>query len=169
MPADGRSLTPSLPHVEVAQSPVAKFKEFLELKRLKTTDERLQIVEHIFTAHEHFDVEQLLASMKTKGLSASRPTVYRTLNLLVDSGLLRRLTFGGVTAYEHDYGYPRHEHLFCERCGGVIEFVSDEIERLLDAVARQHRFRMTARKIVVNGVCEKCARPSAHRGKLDLI
>jgi Fur family ferric uptake transcriptional regulator len=158
LPPDGRSMTP-----------VDKFREFLDIKKLKVTEERLRIVRFIFEAHQHFDVEQLLESMREKKIPASRPTVYRTLNLLVESGLLRRLTFGNVTAYEHAYGYPRHEHLFCERCGGVIEFVSEELDRLLEKISREHRFRPVSRKLVVQGVCEKCARPKADRRRLDLI
>jgi Fur family transcriptional regulator, ferric uptake regulator len=162
-------MTPSLPNVPIAQAPVDKFREFLDIKKLKVTEERLRIVRHIFEAHQHFDVDQLLESMKAKEIPASRPTVYRTLNLLVESGLLRRLTFGNTTAYEHAYGYPRHEHLFCERCGGVIEFVSEDLDRLLESIAREYRFRPMSRKLVVQGICEKCSKPKADRRKLDLI
>ena len=163
LPPDGRSLTPSLPRVPVGQQPAAKFREFLVLKQLKITAERLRIVEFIFAEHQHFDAEQLLASMKAKKIAASRPTLYRTLNLLVDAGLLRRLTFGGVTAYEHAYGYPRHEHLFCERCEGVLEFVSDDLDRLLEQIARDARFRLSSRKLVLHGVCAACSQAAASR------
>ena len=169
LPPDGRSMTPSLPNVPIAQTPVDKFREFLDIKKLKVTEERLRIVRYIFEEHQHFDVDQLLESMRVKEIPASRPTVYRTLNLLVDAGLLRRLTFGSTTAYEHAYGYPRHEHLFCERCGGVIEFVSEDLDRLLEAIAREHKFRPQSRKLVVQGVCEKCSKPKGDRRKLDLI
>jgi Fur family ferric uptake transcriptional regulator len=169
IPDDGRSMTPSLPHVPMAQSPVDKFREFLELKKLKSTEERFRIVSHIFESHRHFDVEQLLESMRSKQIPATRATLYRTLNLLVEAGLLRRLAFGNVTAYEHDYGYPHHEHLFCERCGGVIEFVSDELDQLIENIARMKKFRLSARKLIINGICENCAKPKISRGKPDLI
>ena len=161
LPADGRSLTPSLPSVPTSQKPLDKFREFLELKGLKVTSERLRIVEFIFAEHQHFDAEQLLDSMRRRNVSASRPTLYRTLNLLVDAGLLRRLSFGGVTAYEHAYGYPRHEHLFCERCQGVIEFVDEELDRLLEEIARRERFRLSSRRVALHGVCEACAKAIA--------
>jgi Fur family ferric uptake transcriptional regulator len=167
--ADGRSLTPSLPGVPITQSPVNKFREFLDLRRLKVTSERLRIVAFIFEEHQHFEAEQLLDSMKAKGVAASRPTVYRTLSLLVEAGLLRKLALGGVTAYEHDYGYPRHEHLYCEKCGGVIEFVSEDLDRLLENIARQHRFRPMSRKLVIQGICENCSKASSPRRKLDMI
>ena len=71
----------------------------------------------IFAQHNHFDAEQLIDDMKRAGGHVSRATVYRTLAKLVDAGLLRRLELGSRTFYEHDYGYPQHEHLVCERCG----------------------------------------------------
>ncbi|HVJ83858.1 MAG TPA: Fur family transcriptional regulator [Planctomycetia bacterium] len=169
LPQDGRSLTPSMARVKMALSPVAKFREFLDLQQLKVTGERMRIVEHIFEEHQHFDAEQLLASLKAKGLEESRPTVYRTLKLLVDAGLLRKLDFGGATAYEHDYGYPHHEHLYCEQCGGVIEFVDPELDALLERIARERRFRPTSRTLVVQGVCESCAGKLTRRRKLDMI
>ncbi len=170
LPPDGRSLTPSLPHVPIGQKPSDKFREFLVLKGLKVTGERLRIVDFIFAEHQHFDAEQLLDSMKAKQVPASRPTVYRTLNLLVDAGLLRRLSFGGVTAYEHAYGYPRHEHLYCEHCQGVLEFVSDDLDRLLEQIARTAKFRLSSRKLVLHGVCEQCGQAAAaRRRRVEMI
>lgn len=155
--------------VPVSQSPVEKFREFLELKGLKITGERLKIVEHVFEKHNHFEADQLLADMKAKSLRVSRSTVYRTLALLVEAGLLRELHFGPSTAFEHDYGYPQHEHLYCERCGKVIEFESEELQRLQESVCRRFRFRPTIHRFVIQGLCESCNAAKSHRGKLDLI
>jgi Fur family ferric uptake transcriptional regulator len=158
-----------LPAVPVSQSPVDKFREFLAIRNLKCTGERLRIVEHIFEKHNHFEAEQLLASMKEKGVRGSRSTVYRTLKKLVEAGLLRTLDFGPKQAYEHDYGYPHHEHLYCEKCGRVIEFVSEELDNLRDEICRKHRFRATNQKFIIQGTCEHCNRASSNRRKLDLI
>jgi Fur family ferric uptake transcriptional regulator len=158
-----------LPPVPVGQSPIDKFREFLSLRGLKITDERLQIVEHVFEKHNHFEADQLVASMKEKGPRVSRSTVYRTLALLVQAGLLRELQFGTRTAFEHDYGYPPHEHLFCEQCGRVIEFMSDELSRIEESVCRQYRFRATNHRFIIQGVCEECTRANTSRRRLDLI
>ena len=69
------------------------------------------MVRYIFSQHNHFDADQLIDDMKQKGFRVSRATVYRTLDKLVDAGLLRRLEIGPRMYYEHDYGYPQHEHL----------------------------------------------------------
>jgi Fur family ferric uptake transcriptional regulator len=60
--------------------------------------------------------------------------------------------------YEHDYGYPRHDHLHCTKCNKLIEFRNEEIERLRDEIARQHRFRVSGHRFIVSGVCEECSR-----------
>jgi Fur family ferric uptake transcriptional regulator len=159
----------NLPAVPVAQSPVEKFREFLEIRNLKCTGERLRIVEHVFEKHNHFEADQLVASMEEKHLRVSRSTVYRTLRLLVEAGMLRDLQFGPRTAYEHDYGYPAHEHLYCERCGRVIEFISEDLQTLQEDICREHHFRPTIQKFIIQGVCEQCNRSSSHRRRLDMI
>src|SRR5205085_11173923 len=89
--------------------------------------------------HNHLDAGQLIDDLKAAGLRVSRATVYRTLTKLVDAGLLRRLELGPRTFYEHDYGYPQHEHLVCERCGRIIEFQSPDIDAKLREVYAEHQ------------------------------
>lgn len=161
-----------LPGVPVSQSPLDKFREFLGVRGLKQTGERMRIVEHIFEKHDHFEADELVLGMKAKNLRVSRPTVYRTLSLLVEAGLLRKLQFGASTHYEHDYGYPQHEHLVCEKCGAVIEFVCEELAALQDKICREYHFRATNHKFIIQGVCERCNQtrtPRALRTRLDLI
>lgn len=158
-----------LPHVPVSQNPVSKFKEFLDVRGLKCTGERLKIVEHVFEKHNHFEADQLLESMRERGLRVSRPTVYRTLTLLVEAGLLRELRFGRRSAYEHSYGYPQHEHLYCDRCGTVIEFMNEEINRLQDAICQESGFQPDHRQFIVYGVCSACRQKRSPSRKLDLI
>ena len=158
-----------LPAVAVALTPVDKFREFLAVRNLKQTGARMSIVEHVFEKHNHFDADQLVASMNERDLGVSRPSVYRTLKLLVEAGLLRELRFGSRKAYEHDYGYPQHEHLYCEKCGAVTEFISEELSQLREEICRDHRFRATNHKFIIQGICEQCNRASSNRRKLDLI
>ena len=91
----------------------------------------------VFSHHEHFDADGLLAALaKTEdGRHVSRPTVYRTLAELVDAGLLRKMVLASRSVYEHDYGYPQHDHLHCQRCQRLIEFHSEELIKIRDAVA----------------------------------
>ena len=88
----------------------------------------------------------------------SRPTVYRTLSELVDAGLLRKMDLGGRAVYEHDYGYPQHDHLYCTQCHELFEFRSDQLLQLRDAVAQEHKFRVAGHRFIITGVCEACQR-----------
>ncbi len=75
----------------VSDSPVEKFREFLEIRGEKLTERRRLLVEHIFNTHKHFDADELVRDLHEAGHRVSRATVYRTLRLLVEAGLLREL------------------------------------------------------------------------------
>jgi Fur family transcriptional regulator, ferric uptake regulator len=158
----------SLPAVVVSQSPEEKFREYLASRKTpqRFTDQRRELVKHIFAKHSHFDVGQLLDELKRAGKRVSRATVYRTLTELVDAGLLRRIEPGdGRTVYDHDYGYPAHDHLVCSQCGSIEEFQSEELEALLEKVAGLNQFRAEGHTLVIRGVCAACnaARAAKHR------
>jgi Fur family ferric uptake transcriptional regulator len=75
---------------------------------------------------------------------------------LVDAGLLVKMELGGRSVYEHDYGYPDHDHLHCVSCDRLIEFKSDELASIRDDVARRHGFRVTGHRMIVSGLCADC-------------
>lgn len=153
-----------------AEPPVDKFREFLEIRGEKLTEPRRVLVRHIFSHHKHFDADELVADLLKEGLRVSRATVYRTLRLLVESGLLRELRLTNRTAYEHDFGYPSHDHLHCTECNQVIEFNNEEVRRLREAVSAEHGFRATGHRFLIMGVCPTCSRArSRPRRRLDLI
>ncbi|MEM7785358.1 MAG: transcriptional repressor, partial [Planctomycetota bacterium] len=99
----------------------------------------------------------------------SRPTVYRTLNEFVDAGLLRKFTLDGRSVYEHDYGYPQHDHLYCTKCQRLFEFQSDALIELRNQVAKEHGFKVQNHRFTINGICADCRKPSRVRRKVDLI
>ena len=148
----------SLGKVDVALTPQARFAEFLQARGKRITKQRRAIVDHVCGHHEHFDAEQLLAGLRRTpaGARASRPTVYRTLAEMVDAGLLHKMVLDGRAVYEHDYGYPQHDHLYCTGCQKLIEFSSDELVRIRDAVAARHQFRAQGHRLIVSGLCVDC-------------
>lgn len=162
MPAD-------LEHVPVSLSPRDRFVEFLQSRGMRVTQQRLALVDQVFSRHEHFDADQLMEQLPESGKPGhvSRPTVYRTLSEFVDAGLLRKFMLNGRSVYEHDYGYPQHDHFHCTECNKLFEFQSPELIALRDQVARDHRFRVAGHRLIINGVCEACAkarrRASNHR------
>lgn len=161
----------SLPGVAVEHSPESKFREYLASrpKAQRYTTQQRDLVLHVFSHHNHFDADQLTSDVGTAGLRVSRATVYRTLTKLVDAGLLRRIDMSGRTVYEHDYGYPQHEHLVCERCGKMIEFQSSALEGMLRDVCSQRQFQPSGHTLVVRGVCADCNRARVTKRRLDLI
>ena len=159
--------------VEVAVSPVEKFREYLATRGQRMTHERSIIVDEIFCHHEHFDADQLIERVthRDSGNRVSRSTVYRTLASLEDAGLIRKVARPeGREVYEHDYGYPRHDHFICDRCGELIEFHNDNIAELLDEIAAEDGFVISTHRLEVHGTCVRCSRPPKGRHhKLDLI
>ncbi len=147
-----------LPAVAVSQSPEERFREFLASrpKPQRFTDQQGELVRHIFEKHQHFDTDELLADLKKANRTVSRATVYRTLSKLVEAGLLRKIEIGPRTVYDHDYGYPWHEHLVCASCGTMIEFQHEGIVDAVKGIATQNQFRVTGYDLVVRGTCADC-------------
>lgn len=138
---------------------VHRFQDFLLGQGLKLTAERTALVREIFSTHYHFEADELLFKMKEKGVKISRATVYRTLELLVKSGLVRRVHLGeDHYHYEHVSGNSHHDHLICTVCGGVIEFHDEELERLQLAVCEKKKFTPTFHNLQILGVCDSCRR-----------
>jgi Fur family ferric uptake transcriptional regulator len=157
--------------VEVSQSPENKFREYLasRAKPQRYTEQQRDMIRYIFSRHNHFDADQLIDDMKAAGFRVSRATVYRTLNKLVDAGLLRRLEMGTRTYFEHDYGYPQHEHLYCQSCHKIIEFQNPAIEHVVRDMCRQHNFQPSGHSLIVRGTCAECNRARVTKRRLDLV
>jgi Fur family ferric uptake transcriptional regulator len=161
----------TLPAVPVAQSPEDKFREYLASRSRpqRFTGQQRDLVRYVFTQHNHFDADNLIDDLKKAGLRVSRATVYRTLNKLVDAGLLRRLELGQRMYFEHDYGYPQHEHLVCERCNRIIEFQSSALDSLLREACSSHQFQSNGHTLIIRGTCAECNRARGAKRRLDLI
>jgi Fur family ferric uptake transcriptional regulator len=88
-----------------------------------------------------------------------------------DAGLIRKVArTNDREVYEHDYGYPQHDHFICQKCNTLIEFRNEQISGHLETIAAEHGFRMTGHRLEVHGICAQCARPPSHRHrKLDMI
>lgn len=161
----------SLPSVPVNLSPVEKFREYLSSRPTpqRFTGQQKELVEYIFSRHDHFDTDQLLAELKEADLGISRATVYRTLSKLVDAGMLRRLEVGTRVFFEHDYGYPAHDHLVCESCGKMIEFQHPSIESIIQDMGERHGFQVAGHSFLIRGTCQECIRTRTAHRRLTLI
>ncbi|MFL5318017.1 MAG: Fur family transcriptional regulator [Myxococcaceae bacterium] len=126
---------------------------------LKSTRQRSLIIDTFFETGGHLSVEELWSKVRTTDTRVSVATVYRTMKLLSDSGLVHSRNFGdGQTRYEVAVGRHHHDHLICTNCGTIVEFENDRIEAMQDAVARKHGFKVTSHKMELYGLCQKCQR-----------
>lgn len=162
----------SLPPVDVAHTPQQRFRDYLQSRGMRNTQQRRKILECVYQQHDHFDADQLLARLPAKGESnyVSRPTVYRTLGEFVDAGLLRKFVLEGRSVYEHDYGYPQHDHLYCIECEQLIEFQSDALLKIRNEVAEAQNFQVRTHRLIITGVCKECRKSRRRvRRRVDLI
>ncbi len=162
------SLTP----VTVALSPEQRFEDYLQSRGMRNTEQRRILIREVFAQHDHFDADQLIERLPKKGQDGyvSRPTIYRTLGEFVDAGLLRKFELDGRSVYEHDYGYPQHDHFYCTKCHKLIEFRNDRILELTSAIAQQHDFQVRSHRLIISGICEPCRKSRRRkRRRVDLI
>ena len=151
------------------QSPKQRFEEFLAQKKLRLTAQRRTIIETAFGTHQHFTAEQLLKWSRARDKSVSRATVYRTLPLLTESGLMRELDFGkDQKVYDPNYAeHPRHNHLICQDCGKIFEFESAELETLQDEICHRMGFSAQVRRLKIVAQCDEFHRCGRCKKKKD--
>jgi Fur family transcriptional regulator, ferric uptake regulator len=133
----------------------------------KRSGKRDQIVNVFLRQEGHLSADDLVDLIRREDHRISRATVYRTLQWMVDAGIARKVDFGeGRFRFEHSYRHPRHFHLICKTCNRSYEFLSSDIEALVEEVATARGF--TARQSVVQiyGTCESCrtGKPPAEEG-----
>ena len=161
--------TDELAPLSVSEAPEEKFREFLEIRGEKLTGPGACLFSISSIPTSISTPMNWSATCTTPGTrSAGRRSIARC-RLLVDAGLLRELRLTNRSAYEHDYGYPAHDHLHCTVCNRVVEFRNDEILKLRDAVSQSHGFRPTGHRFLITGVCPTCSRAHSPRRRLDLI
>lgn len=135
-----------------------RFADYLKDHGLKFTAERQAILQEFYRIHEHIDADELLFRLRRNGVRVSRATIYRTLDLMVQAGLARRITFGKDHAYyEHILGREAHEHMVCLGCDRIIEWLDPELLELVRRNCRDHEFSPARHSLQVFGYCKECA------------
>ncbi len=171
----GRAALPLVEEVGRTPEPrelKTRWQAYLADKRLNTTAQREAIVEQFFRVTDHISIEELLAKVRRRHPKVGYATVYRTLKLLVDAGLASERQFGDGQA-RYEVAGQHHDHLICAKCGLILEFEDDEIERLQERIAQRlggfavvaHRHELYALCPRERGLDERC--PGQRAGRVD--
>jgi Fur family ferric uptake transcriptional regulator len=127
--------------------------QYLKSHDFKLTNQRLKIVEAIFNTREHFTADDLYDLLRGKGENVSKATVYRTLSILEQGGIVSAQDFGqGPLYYEPALGAKDHYHLICTETGKGVEVRNAEIEKILSKVAKARGFQIQSVSVRVFGV-----------------
>ena len=134
-----------------------RFKYFLKERDLKYTPEREEIIEAIVKLQKHFDAEDIYQQLRKQKSDVSLATVYRTIPLLVDSGLIMEtLHCREKVLYEKIYNKRHHDHMVCINCGKIIEFYNEDVEKLQDEICHKYQFIATEHRLGIKGYCKEC-------------
>ena len=137
--------------------------EFLIERGLRRTAQRDAIIEAAFSHTDHYTAEELLVRAREIEPSVSRATVYRTLPLLVESGLLKELDLGkDQMLYDPNYiDHPRHSHLICIDCNRIVEFEDRNIDTLENCITKRLGFSPAKKQTRIDASCDELKRSGA--------
>ena len=121
-------------------------------KGMKMTGQRRVIAEVLSDAHDHPDVEEVYRRASSLDPRISIATVYRTVRLFEGANILERHDFGDGRSRYEEVTEEHHDHLIDVRSGRVIEFQNEEIERLQEAIAAKHGYRLVGHRLELYGV-----------------
>ena len=126
------------------------------------TSQRQLILSQIQKSGGHISAKELYQRASSKNKSISLATVYRTLRLFKELGLIEERRLGKVYCYYEIKESPEHQHLVCRCCGNVIEFDSDLVRRIVKRMQRDYNFNVTKTELYIEGYCKKC-QDEAHK------
>jgi Fur family ferric uptake transcriptional regulator len=136
---------------------LAVFRRYLADRNLPATQQRIVVATVVLDAADHLSAEDVAGRVARRGVAVGLATVYRTLELLVASGLVAQRDFGeGFKRYEPVPPGQAHEHCICSACGRVMEFSNDRLERMIGLLAEEVEFRPHHHRLEVFGLCRDC-------------
>jgi Fur family ferric uptake transcriptional regulator len=124
---------------------------------INLTKERTLLLKMIKDYNTHFDADELHDYIIKKGEKLSRATIYRSLALFAESGIINQtIRKRGRAVYELALGQKHHDHLICIKCGNIIEFIDIDIEELQNKVCKEYDFKPTEHTLSIKGYCKEC-------------
>jgi len=138
-------------------SPPDLLKKALKKEGLRYTHQRQSIWDEMCATNDHRDAEEIYLSLRNKGKNVSRATLYRTIDVLVNNRLVRKLELGdGRARYENKINSAHHDHLICIQCGKIEEFMDDEIEARQNEIVKHFGFKMIRHIHQLFVICNDC-------------
>ncbi len=123
----------------------------------RITPERYAILDAVLEIQGHFDAESLYYRLITNGVKVSKATVYNTLDILQECGLVSKYRFAENTSrYEKAFGRPHHHHLICLHCGDIIEFVNEKLDKIQEDACSEKNFTAQSSALQIFGSCSRC-------------
>jgi Fur family ferric uptake transcriptional regulator len=120
------------------------------------TSQRRLLLELLRDAEGHIDAKELYRRASVRDESISPATVYRSLNLFKELGLIDEIRLGKIRCYYEIKQSPEHQHLVCQGCGKVMEFQTPYFQKLIKAVQQEHAFKITKAELYLQGYCPEC-------------
>ncbi|BCD62446.1 Fur family transcriptional regulator, ferric uptake regulator [Nitratiruptor sp. YY08-26] len=133
-----------------------ELKTIVKKRGLKYSSQREQILKVLFNAKNHLTPEEIYQEVKKENTSIGLATVYRTLSFLESEDIVSSISFGSEgKKYELNRG-EHHDHMICIKCGKIIEFFNEELERLQEEIAKKENFKLITHQMNMYGICEEC-------------
>jgi Fur family ferric uptake transcriptional regulator len=135
-----------------------RFEQALRERGLKSTSQRDDIARVFFAAESHLSIEELYGAVRKVNPRVGYATVYRTLKLLKECGLAAERHFddGGARYEAVEDEAHAHDHIICERCGKIVEFTSQELDKLEERIGRFLGFVLSRHRMELYGICADC-------------
>jgi Fur family ferric uptake transcriptional regulator len=138
-----------------------ELRRFLKRAEHRITPERFEILDYAIDYEGHFGADDLYVKMKNANCNISRATIYNTVDLLANCGILSKRNFGeNKTRFESNIGKKSHDHLICVNCGAIKEFTEPRIEKIIKEVSNEIGFDVSGYSFNIFG---KCSNPNCRK------
>lgn len=133
------------------------FRSLIEDDGIRKIEDRLNIIDTFLNIEGHVTLEELMELLREEGYDYEPEFVRQCMNRWVEHGFAQKKTFEGQPPrYEHHHLGRHHDHLICTKCGKIIEFRNENVERLQIKIANELGFHILQHKMEIYGICSEC-------------